>query len=67
MQLFHKATRTLGEACHVEELDTESNAQALGASKAMVVSTSVDFSNLIRKLASVDRERGERGTFRTRQ
>ena len=63
--MFQRAARALGSACKVEEVDTERNALELGPSKAMVVKSRVDFSNLIRALACVERERGERGTFRT--
>ena len=63
-QLFERAARAVGLACKVQEVDTERNAFELGPSKAMVVKSRVDFSNLIRALACVERERGERGTFR---
>ena len=64
LNLFKKEARLLGEGCGTVELDTEANALALGPEKAMVVKSRVDFSNLVRKLATVARERGERGTFR---
>ena len=64
LNLFKKEARLLGEGRGTVELDTEANALALGPEKAMVVKSRVDFSNLVRKLATVARERGERGTFR---
>ena len=51
LNLFKKEARLLGEGRGTVELDTEANALALGP-------------NLVRKLATVARERGERGTFR---
>jgi len=55
----------LGDACRVEELDTEDNATALGPTKAMVIDSKVAFESVVKKLASVERERAERGTYRS--
>ena len=61
---FRRAANALGAGCLVNELDTEENARRLG-SQAMVVDTLEDFSNFVRKLVTAQRERAERGTFRS--
>ena len=62
---FRRAAAGLGTRCQVTELDTEDNAKALGT-QAMVVDSLADYSAFLKKLATVQRERGERGAFRSK-
>ena len=66
MAHFGRAARVAGDKCQVEELETEANALALGE-RAMVIDPLSDFYNFTRKLVTVARERGERGSCRASQ
>ena len=59
MELWQRSLRSVGDKCRVSELETEANAR-------MVVNTTTEFHNFARKLAVVERERSERGSYRAR-
>ena len=64
-QRFRRWANELGKECRVEELETEDNAVALGPKKAMVINNNIHFSDFLRKVLSFQRQRGERGAFRS--
>ena len=63
MDLFRRASAILGQQCLVQELDTAENAHALGTA-AMVVDSLPSFSDLVRRLARVQRDRANGGSYR---
>ena len=63
MDLFRRASAILGQQCLVQELDTAENAHALGKA-AMVVDSLPSFSDLVRRLARVQRDRANGGSYR---
>ena len=64
LALFARAAKHLGSACLLQTLVCAAAARAL---KAVVIDDKVQFSNFVRRLASIDRERGERGRYRLGQ
>ena len=64
MRHFRTAGQEQGTKCGVLELDTEDNAKEhQTAGTAVIIRTKIDFSNFVRKLATLEREHNERGRF----
>ena len=61
--LLPQGKAMLATESRVRELDTEANAKELGE-KAMIINNLNDWSTFVRKLATLEREHGERGRFR---
>ena len=64
LALFARAAKHLGSACLLQTLVCAAAARAL---KAVVIDDKVQFSNFVRRLASIDCERGGRGRYRLGQ
>ena len=57
IELFRRGAAILGTKCKVRELDDADNARGLGKN-AMIVDCLMSFSNLVRALARVQKEKG---------